>query len=130
MIVDVMALQFLSERLREYEESTLHALEPEFSRLRVAAEQDMADLSAKLNEDTRRMKSDLKKLFESKLANEEKHHRENQRMLARVRLDEAVVEADQLEREHKRKLVIMTEELTKALDVFRSNLSQKVSTLC
>jgi hypothetical protein len=92
----------------------------------VAAEQDLADVTAKLTEDTRRMKADLKKLFENKLANEEKHHRDNQRMLARVRLDEAVLEADQLERAHKRKLAVMTEELTKALDAFRSNLSQKV----
>lgn len=122
-----MTLQYLAEKLKEYEESTLHALEPEFSRLRVSAEQDMADMSAKLSEDMRRMKSDLKKLFESKLANEEKHHRDNQRMLARVQLDEAVQEAEQLEREHRRKLVVMTEELTKALDMFRSHLSQKVN---
>ena len=86
----------------------------------------MAEMSAKLIEDTRRMKSDLKNFFENKLANEEKHHRDNQRMLVRVRLDEAVLESDQLEREHKRNLVVLTEELTKALDFFRSALSQKV----
>lgn len=119
-------MQFLAERLRECEEATLHALEPEFSRLRVTAEQDLADLTAKLAEDTRRMKVDLKKLYESKLAAEEKHLRDNQRMLARVRLDEAVSESDQLEREHKRSLVVMTEDLTKALDSFRRSISQKV----
>jgi len=118
--------KFLAERLRECEDATLRALEPEFSRLRISAEQDLADLSAKLTEDTRRMKTELKKLFETKLAAEEKHHRESQRMLARVRLDEAVQEADQLERDHKRKLGVMTEDLSKALDTFRRNISQKV----
>jgi tRNA U34 5-carboxymethylaminomethyl modifying GTPase MnmE/TrmE len=117
----------LADKLREHEASTLQALEPEFSRLRVTAQQDGADVTAKLAEDTRRMKSDLKKLFENKLSSEEKHHRDNQRMFARVRLDEAVVEAEQLEREHKRKLAIRTEELTNALDQFRTNRSQKVS---
>lgn len=119
--------QFLAEKLKGFEESTLHALEPEFSRLRMTAEQDLADISAKLSEDTRRMKSDMKTLYASKLSSEEKNLREDQRMLARVRLDEAVLEAEQLERVHKRKLVVMTEELTKSLDIFRNNLSQKVS---
>lgn len=86
----------------------------------------MADLAAKQAEDTRRAMADLKSLFASKLAAEEKHQREGQRMLARVRLDEAVQEAEQLEREQRRRLALATEELTKSLDSFRKQLSHKV----
>ena len=88
----------------------------------------MVDVTAKLTEDTRRMKLDLEKLYESKLSTEEKHHRDNQRMLTRVRLDEAVIEADQLEREHKRKCASLTEELENSMDALRRNLMRKVIT--
>lgn len=118
--------KFLLDKLKEFEESTLNALEPEFSRLRINLQHELAEVTSKLEEDTRRMKSDMKASFDRKLANAEKQFRDDQKMMARVRLDEAVVESEALEREHKRKISQLSEELTAALDIFRNNLNQKV----
>ncbi|CAE7794522.1 unnamed protein product, partial [Symbiodinium microadriaticum] len=86
--------KFLSAQLQEEVESTERALEPEFGRLRVAHEQEVADVELQLAAEERRARADLQRLFDEKLATEERLHKEGLRAGARSRMDNALRETE------------------------------------
>jgi len=118
--------KFMSAKLKEICESTERALEPEFSRLRLAHEQEVADVEMQLQADERKAKADLVKLFEDKLSAAERAGREEQRAGVRARLDDAMREVEGMEREHKVKIQQMQEDLTKELEKHRARVNSKV----
>jgi hypothetical protein len=117
----------MHSKLQEELESTERALEPEFSRLRVSYEQESADLELQLGADERRAKDDLRKLFEEKLAAEERLCKEAQRGNARSRMDSVLRETEGMEKEHKARVERLTVELTTELEKYKTYLATKVT---
>ena len=118
--------QFLAAKYQEEVESTERALEPEFSRLRVSHEQEVVDVEQQLAAEERRARGDLQRLFEDKLAAEERLHKENVRAGARSRMDHAVRDVEAMEAEHKGRLERLREELAGDLEKYKTHLSRKV----
>jgi hypothetical protein len=119
-------VQFLAAKQKEAHESTERALEPEFIRLRVANESEMADLEFRLAAEEKQTLVMIEKQFEEKVQIEEKAFRENQRNLARVQLEETMREVEKMEREHKMRLEHLTEDLARECEKYKQSLSMKV----
>lgn len=118
--------KFMSARLQEEVQSTERALEPEFSRLRIAHEQEVADLELQLSREERRAKDELRKLFEDKQAAEERSHKESLRTGARSRMDNVLRETESMEKEHAVRVERITAELSAELEKYKSHLARKV----
>lgn len=101
-------------------------MEPEYSRLRVANEQEISDLETRLAAEEKKTLQDLEKQFEEKVLLEEKMLRENQRNMARVQLDETMREVERMEREHKLRMDALTDEYLREGEKYKHSLSLKV----
>ncbi len=111
---------------REIMEKTERALEPEFSRLRIANEQEIAELELKLALDEKKALADLQKQFEERVQSEERAFKEAQRNQARLQLDETIREIENMEREHKVKMEQLSDDYQREAERYKQGLNKKV----
>lgn len=101
----------IAARLAELMESTAAAMEPEFSRLRLAHEREVAETEAAGKHKERNELAELEKQHQSRIAAEEKRLREEHQSRSRLQLDAAIAAIERSERDHKQKLERLQREL-------------------
>ena len=117
----------MSQKIKEFTNSTRDLLEPEFSRLRVQHEQEMLEARLSQEDDDRRSALDLENSFREKLSTEEKLSKDESRSRARSGLDSAILDAERLERDFKQRLQQCRMDSERELEEFQLVLSSRVA---
>ncbi len=105
---------------------TRQALEPEFSRLRVAHEHELSLMEARFEDEERKAKADLKSVFRDKLAGEERACKAAGKDNSRRVLDDTIEECKELEGKHKHRYDELAEELEQDLSRYKTKLTRQL----